>query len=391
MKMHWGYHAWRLQTFCGATPAFAWAATRVEAQCHVAAADEVAWWRASLTVLERLSAQHPPLAHWLRCAKNLEMAKPASPLEMGWNALHAALGCPDYPSASNSGAAADSPTHLVVHLACPYGDFTQLSLRLVGTWLSWGHAAWQQGRITLNRAQLARWLAEFDQLPTSLPGPSLTSMHQRLWQQGIAWEWLGEGRTRIGEGARQQVITGVPTELPLNALEAWHVPIYTVTGSVGKTTTARLLSQLLQDSGNTLALAASDGAWIGSQQVMEGDCIGGVTARALLKSPLVQAAVFEQGRGGIVKQGVPYARSDVGILLNVQPVHLGLDGIETVEQMANTKALGLQPARLWVLNYDDEQCVRVARRHLPEQTLWFSVSAPEGMLEGPEQQCHWLR
>ena len=240
----------------------------------------------------------------------------------------------------------------------------------------------RQGRLKLKREELQRWLVGFDALPTLLPAPGLMTLHHRLWQQGISWQWLGEDRTRIGEGARQRVLRGAAQDLPVDDPEAWHVPIYTVTGSVGKTTTARLLWQLLQPSGQALALAASDGAWIGAQRVIEGDCIGGVTARALLQNPAVQAAVFEQGRGGIVKQGVPYARSDVAILLNVQPVHLGLDGIDTLDQMADTKAVGLAPARLWVLNHDDEQCRRVATQHPADATVWFSVSAACGHLEG---------
>lgn len=153
------------------------------------------------------------------------------------------------------------------------------------------------------------------------------------------------------------------------------MPIYTVTGSVGKTTTARLLWQLLQPSCSGLALAASDGAWIGSRRVSEGDCIGGLTARSLLAQPTVQAAVFEQGRGGLIRQGVPYSHSDVAILLNVQEVHLGRDGVHSLAQMADVKAMGLQPARLAVLNLEDAQCCRIGALRDPGGCVWFGVQA----------------
>ena len=168
---------------------------------------------------------------------------------------------------------------------------------------------------------------------------------------------------------------GAPADLDLSDPHAWRIPIYTVTGSVGKTTTARLLFQLLEQSVANLALAASDGAWLGQQQLSKGDCIGGRSAQALLRMPAVMAAVLEQGRGGIVKQGVPYAQSDVGILLNVQAVHLGVDGIQTLEQMANTKVVGLHPARIWVLNHDDEQCRRLGGQHTACHLVWFSLTA----------------
>lgn len=390
--MKWGYDGWKLQSFCGATPSFPHAATRVEAQCHVSPHDAEAWWRASVQVLGQLSLKHAPLTAWLRCAQELSVGAGVSPFESGWRSITQTMGCPDYPcevSATNgqrSGSGSDTaetlllPDALIANIACPYGGFMRQALGLIGVWLGWSHAALKQGRLSLNREQLTRWCANYDALAKILPEPSLMSTHHLLWQKGIAWDWLGEDRTRIGEGSRQKVVHGAAQDLPLDASDALHIPIYTVTGSVGKTTTARLLWQLLQDSGQTLALAASDGAWIGLKRVIEGDCIGGVTARALLQSASVQAAVFEQGRGGIVKQGVPYALSDVAILLNVQQVHLGLDGIETLEQMADTKAVGLRPARLWVLNHDDAQCMRLAKKHPLDATVLFSVTAPSDQL-----------
>lgn len=384
--MAWGYYDWRLQTFCGATPSFARAALRIEVHYELGLEAQDGWWRASLLVMEQLTDKYRPLQDWLQCARKLETEDKTPPLQRGLQALLAAIGCPEFPSAwslheamqTRSEYAAESVHSLqtlVAYLGCPYNDFVRNALHLTGIWLSWSHEALREGRLKLSREQLQHWYTGLGELSKLLPAPDLMAMHNRLSQQEIPWEWLGEDSTRIGEGVRQRVVHGAVQEFPVDDPDAWHVPIYTVTGSVGKTTTARLLSQLLKDSGKTLALAASDGAWIGAQRVMQGDCIGGVTARALLQSQAVQAAVFEQGRGGIVKQGVPYARSDVAILLNVQPVHLGLNGIETLEQMADVKAVGLGPARLWVLNHDDEQCRRIATQHPAGATVWFSVSA----------------
>lgn len=384
--MAWGYYDWELQTFCGSSPFFAQAALRVEVKFELPPAEQESWWRASLLVMNQLTASHPPLRGWLQSSIKFEVADQTLPLQIGVNALLAAVGCPDYPSqwslsepgqkVSGQDAEALNSLHtLIAYHGCPYNGFIKNALNLTATWLGWGHKALAQRRLELSREQLQRWCEEFDALPKQLPAPEIMLMHHGLGQQGITWQWLGKDQTRIGEGVKQLVVHGAAKDLTVDDPQAWHVPIYTVTGSVGKTTTARLLWQLLQDSGQTLAFAASDGAWIGTQRVIEGDCIGGVTARALLQSQVVRAAVFEQGRGGIVKQGVPYTHSDVAILLNVQPVHLGLNGIDTLEQMADTKAVGLSPARLWVLNHDDAQCRRVATRHPADATVWFSVSA----------------
>src|SRR5690606_28704798 len=89
----------------------------------------------------------------------------------------------------------------------------------------------------------------------------------------------------------------------------------------------------------------------------------------------VEAALFEQGRGGIISHGVPYTRSDVAVLVNVQDVHLGLDGVETLEDMARVKAVGVRPARVAVLNRDDARCRRIGERRKADSCVWFSLTA----------------
>lgn len=389
-----GFHDWKFISLSGATPAFGWGGTRAMVQCALAPADEPAAWTAALQVLDQLAHHHSPLKGWLQQAQAITGR--CRLLLNGWQALQAAFGMHAYPvdlveqeSRRAGTQRADNPAILIpqgnrlftLHTACPYGEFVRLGLQLTGAWLSWSHAIMQQGRLELRQQQLRRWCAAFDQLTIRLPSASVMALHQHLWQQGITWQWLGDDQTRIGEGSRQRIVTGGAPDVALHDPEAWRVPTYTVTGSVGKTTTVRLLGQLLRHSGQTLALTASDGAWIGEQRVVEGDCIGGISARALLQRTEIQAALFEQGRGGIVKQGVPYARSDVAILLNVQAVHLGLDGIDTLERMADTKAVGLRPARWWVLNHDDAQCRRLAAQHSVAATLWFSVTASQDALQ----------
>jgi hypothetical protein len=398
MKSPEMYHEWRAQNFCGATPNFSHRATRVTVKVSSSTKFDAAWWQASLMLLEHLSRQQPSLEPWLQVLKKMGIPMSDSPLEMGYLALERAFKCPEYPSDwrikpdgdKNVFAPGDGQahSHLIIHLANPYRKFAHHAVRLTGMWLNWGHTVMRENRLSVSKKQLQQWRAGLDHIRTCLPEPSLMAGHFGLWQDGIPWEWLGEDRTRMGDGSLQKIVRGATKHLLAEKFGPWHIPIYTVTGSVGKTTTARLLFQLLQGSDRTLALAASDGAWIQEKRVIEGDCIGGVSAEALLRNPTVEAAVFEQGRGGIIKQGVPYARSDVGILLNIQPVHLGLDGIETLEEMADTKAVGLRPARLWVLNYDDAQCVRIAKQHPSSQTLWFSVSANSDELQSTSVDAH---
>lgn len=186
-------------------------------------------------------------------------------------------------------------------------------------------------------------------------------------------------------GHQRLVSTVVATVFPADEL---RVPIYTVTGSVGKTTTTRLLGQLLEPSGLTIGMTTSDGAWIGKRRWLTGDCIGGFSAQKVLRHADVDLAVLELGRGGLVKQGIPFAHSDVAVLLNIHKVHLGLDGIDTCEAMADTKAITLRPAKLAVLNADDDQCQRLGAQRKPKSCVWFSLNASVKTLRNLSQTAH---
>lgn len=356
----------------GATPFFAWAGAQVAGTCDVPDVQRMMWWETACRFLKQLEAAHPPFAPWSDAVARIQPdSTKIDPLGMGWRALLQAIGVPDYPRQSRL----TDPEALVWWTACPYLEVARLGLMLTADWLNQSYRVMLLGSLQITLLQFEAWRRIFGQMQKHLPSRAEMVVHRRLWESGIACRTLDDGRIVIGEGCRQTTINDLATTGPLDRPHRWHIPIYTVTGSIGKTTTVRLLWLLLATSGKRLALAASDGAWIGETQVASGDCIGGRAANTLLKNPSVEAAIFEQGRGGFLKQGVPYARSDIGVLLNVDAVHLGLDGIETVEEMANLKAHGLSPAKIAVLNLDDPQCERLGAHRLPESCVWFSASA----------------
>jgi cyanophycin synthetase len=70
----------------------------------------------------------------------------------------------------------------------------------------------------------------------------------------------------------------------------------------------------------------------------------------------VQLAVTETARGGILLKGIGLTRNDVSVVTNVTADHLGLQGIDTVDQLAEVKAVvpRITQASGWaVLNADD--------------------------------------
>ncbi|HYX75236.1 MAG TPA: cyanophycin synthetase [Steroidobacteraceae bacterium] len=135
---------------------------------------------------------------------------------------------------------------------------------------------------------------------------------------------------------------------------AARVPIAAVTGTNGKTTTARMLAHITKMAGYTPGLTTTDGVYIDGQRTVSGDMTGPVSARMVLADPQIDIAVLETARGGLLRAGMGVNEVNVGAVLNVQPDHLGLKGIETLEQLAEVKRIVVEVASdCAVLNADD--------------------------------------
>ncbi len=140
-----------------------------------------------------------------------------------------------------------------------------------------------------------------------------------------------------------------------------RVPIAALTGTNGKTTTARLLAHIHKLSGRRVGLTTTDGVYIDGQRTVEGDMTGPTSARIVLGDPAVEVAVLETARGGLLRSGMAMRHVDVGAVLNIQPDHLGQKGIETLEQLAEVKRTVIEIATdTAVLNADDPHTLRMA-------------------------------
>lgn len=136
-----------------------------------------------------------------------------------------------------------------------------------------------------------------------------------------------------------------------------RIPIIAVTGTNGKTTITRLTAHLVKSMGHKVGFTTSDGVYIQNQMMMKGDCTGPVSAEFVLKDPTVDFAVLECARGGILRAGLGFTKCDIGIVTNISADHLGLGGIDTVEQLARVKAVVVEsviPTGYAILNADDD-------------------------------------
>jgi cyanophycin synthetase len=140
-----------------------------------------------------------------------------------------------------------------------------------------------------------------------------------------------------------------------------RVPIAAVTGTNGKTTTARMLAHITKMGGYTPGLTTTDGVYIDGQRTVQGDMTGPMSAQMVLADPQIDMAVLETARGGLLRAGMGVRQVNVGAVLNVQSDHLGLKGIDTLEQLAEVKRVVIEVATdCAVLNADDPLVLKMS-------------------------------
>jgi cyanophycin synthetase len=135
-----------------------------------------------------------------------------------------------------------------------------------------------------------------------------------------------------------------------------RIPVVAVTGTNGKTTTSRMIAHIARTSGKLVGWSNTDGIYIDGELVEAGDYSGPSGAGRVLAHPEVQLAVTETARGGILLKGIGLSRNDVSVVTNVSADHLGLQGIDTLDQLAEVKGVVPHITRKdgWaVLNGDD--------------------------------------
>ena len=156
---------------------------------------------------------------------------------------------------------------------------------------------------------------------------------------------------------------------------AGRIPIIAITGTNGKTTTTRLTAHIAKSAGKKVGYTTSDGVYIQNQMMMKGDCTGPVSSTFVLKDPTVDFAVLECARGGILKSGLAFQNCEVAIVTNVAADHMGLGGINTLEQMAKVKAVVPEtvfPHGYAILNADDD-LVYAMKKDLKCNVALFSM------------------
>lgn len=195
--------------------------------------------------------------------------------------------------------------------------------------------------------------------------------------------------THPAEGEPRNVAAPILDMLYPAGTEA-TIPVIAVTGTNGKTTTTRLIAHLFRVSESVVGFTTTDGTYLGNRMVIEGDMTGPFSANIILSNPTVDIAVLETARGGILRAGLGFDEVDVGVVLNVSADHLGLRGINTVEQLADVKSVIAAVVKReghCILNADDP-LVYAMKDKTPGDLVLFSTK-PEG--QSPEFERHLSR
>ncbi len=140
-----------------------------------------------------------------------------------------------------------------------------------------------------------------------------------------------------------------------------RIPIAAITGTNGKTTTTRMVGHILKLAGYNVGMTTTDGVYIDGVLTVPGDMTGPWASHLVLRDPTVDAAVLETARGGIVRSGLGWRRCNVGAVLNVASDHLGMGGIDDLDELARVKRVIVEVARdVCVLNADDPRVAGMA-------------------------------
>jgi cyanophycin synthetase len=167
-----------------------------------------------------------------------------------------------------------------------------------------------------------------------------------------------------------------------------RIPIISITGTNGKTTTTRLIAHIFKQSLRVVGYTTTDGIYIGNFLVEKGDTTGPYSAQVILRDPTVEVAVLETARGGILRAGLGFDGCDIGVVLNVQADHLGIGDIDTIEDLANLKSTVVQsafPSGYAVLNADDPLVAAMASK-VKAQIAYFTMNPDNDIVKDHTQQ-----
>ncbi|MFT4540403.1 MAG: cyanophycin synthetase [Planctomycetota bacterium] len=176
----------------------------------------------------------------------------------------------------------------------------------------------------------------------------------------------------LGTGCQSWPVNDLPAPSAVSWTDVHDVPTTLITGTNGKTTTARLLASIVDAAGKTPGISSTDRVRVGSELLEEGDWSGPGGARLVMRHPRTQVGILETARGGMLRRGLALEHTNVAAVLNVGADHLGEWGVGTLDGLAEGKFTVTRVADVAVLNADDE-VVAARGQQLNIPVIWFGL------------------
>ncbi|KAF7599249.1 MAG: cyanophycin synthetase [Candidatus Dactylopiibacterium carminicum] len=164
-----------------------------------------------------------------------------------------------------------------------------------------------------------------------------------------------------------------------------RIPVIGITGSAGTTRLARLIGWLLYVGGYHAGVACRDGLFVDQRQFERGDCANFDAGQRLLMNRKIDAAVFETAAAGILADGLPYDRCNVGVVTRIEtPTDLARFDVHDAEKLASvlrTQVDVVLESGATVLNADDALVSGLADLSDGAVLLYGASAASPGIAE----------
>lgn len=147
-------------------------------------------------------------------------------------------------------------------------------------------------------------------------------------------------------------------------------PVMSITGTSGKTTTARLIGHVLAANGHTVGMTTTDDVYMTSLK----------SVQSVLEDSTVTMAVLEMSDSDIASQGLAYDWSDIAVFTNIEDDHTGKGRIQSIEDVLSVRSVVAERVReggVLIVNAESEPLACLVQspsvRRLAKRIVVFSL------------------